>query len=542
MNIGPRFLLSHRALPSPSFPDPTRPSRGLAVPGKMIPKWKVPNWVAGTALFALSFIHIYWIAGDILQIAGDEGIYLQGGRLVALGQQPYRDFVAITGPLTFWIQGALAAAGGMSLAVMRLAPVFDAAFLAWAVYWLTSRYAGAFYSVGTAVAFLAYEARLRQLNVNHRWDSAALAVAAALLAGRALRPGRSGLSWTASGFLIAAAAFATPSMLVVALPLLFFSARQNLRSAMGFLAGGTLATGIAAIYLQQTHTLAPMIQAMLWTSANYAQANRVFYGGILMTGPAGLQGAGALYFVGWLWTLIPAILPLVALAGWGWYLRRKENQPDSVGIPLLLSVAVALVFSAWPRWTSDALLHTLAVSWFLCALLLYRLTAPRQRLWFCGVALLAAGASLGGQAFSAMDDVPRDTRVGILRAAGDQSEFLAGLERWIQPGDSLFSYPYFASAYYFLNARNPTRYSFLQPGMMTLEDERRAVDELRAAPPRWVIFEDYPPEVVLSIWPGSDPARIPMLEMTAYLHQHYRPVDTSSGHWGHLVVLTRNAE
>ena len=50
----------------------------------------------GAAIFLLSFVCLYWIAGDILEIAGDEGIYLEGGRRIAMGQQPYRDFFVLT--------------------------------------------------------------------------------------------------------------------------------------------------------------------------------------------------------------------------------------------------------------------------------------------------------------------------------------------------------------------------------------------------------------------------------------------------------------
>jgi hypothetical protein len=239
-------------------------------------------------------------------------------------------------------------------------------------------------------------------------------------------------------------------------------------------------------------------------------------------------------------SLIPAIFPLAAILGWGWYFRSKRNRTDAAEIVPMLMVVLALVFSAWPRWTSITLLYTLALSWFLCALLFYRLTGQRQRRWFCWIVLLASVGSLANEAIAAIDYLPSETRVGTVPAPVDESEYLARLERWIQPGDSLFSYPYMPSAYYFLNARNPTRYSFLQPGMMTAEDERRAIGELEAAPPRWVIYEDYPPEAVLAIWPGSDPARIPMTEMNTYLHAHYHPVDTVVGPWSRVIVMENN--
>jgi len=499
----------------------------------MAKRWKAPAALTGAAVFLLAFLYLYWISGDILRTAGDEGIYLEGGRRIATGQQPYRDFFALTGPLTFWIEGITAYCSGMSLAVMRLPVILDAAFLAWAVYWFTSRYASAFYSAGASFVFLAYESRTRLLNVNHRWDSAALATAAIAAAFAANRTGRRGL-WAASGFLVAAAAWATPSVLIVALPLLVWGSRRP-RGAVALVAGGALATAAAGIYLQSRHALIPMIQSMRWTGANYTAANRVLYGAIWL----GARPEGFDYILPSLVMLAPAVLPPAALIGWAWLLRRRGKSGEAWEMLPLLAGAAALVPSAWPRWTADALLHTLALAWSLCAVLLCRVTTPRQRYWTGGVALLLAASSLLPKSLAPLAYLPHETRVGTLRDPGGEGEFLDRLERWIQPGDSLFSFPYMPSLYYFLNARNPTRYSFLQPGMMTQQDERQAIAELDQAPPQWVVYEKYPKPAVLSIWPGSDPALIPMLAINTYIAEHYQPVEEVIGPWGRLVVMER---
>lgn len=505
----------------------------------MVRAWRNPKALAGAAVFLLALLFLYWIAGDILRTAGDEGIYLEGGRRVALGQQPYRDFFALTGPLTFWIEGVLAHVSGMSLAAMRLPLILDAAFLTWAVYWFTSRYAGVAYSAGAAFAFLAYQSRERILYVNHRWDSAALATAAIAVALQAERSGRRGF-WMVSGFLAAAAAWATPSLLIAALPLLFWSCRRGARGFLALAAGGTLATAIAVVCLQGHHALLPMIQSMRWTSANYVRANRVPYGSVWAgADPAAFHIEGSSYILTTLWIAAAAVLPPVAIAGWAWFWRAGRNRTEFQEILPLLAAVGALVLAAWPRWTSDALVHTLALPWFLCALLLHRLDAPRLRFWCCGVVLLVSAASLSAKAIAPLNYWPRETRVGSLRDPDNEVDLLEGLEHWIQPGDSLFSFPYMPSAYYFLNARNPTRYSFLQPGMMTGTDEQRALAELAAAPPRWVIYENYPPKAVLAIWPNSDPALIPQTAFKRYFQEHYRPVDTVAGPWAHVVVMER---
>jgi hypothetical protein len=265
-----------------------------------------------------------------------------------------------------------------------------------------------------------------------------------------------------------------------------------------------------------------------------------------------------LHITGWrylltsLVSMIPAVLPPAALVGWAWFWCTNPGRNEGARISgtritrtymaeilPMLAAAAALVFSAWPRWTADALLHTMALSWFLCALLVYRWTRPRQRFWLGGVALLLAASSVVSKAIAPLDYWPRETRVGTLRDPGEEGEVLERLEHHIQPGDSLFSFPYMPSAYYFLNARNPSRYSFLQPGMMTREDEQRALADLQAAPPHWVIYEKYPAETVLSVWPGSDPALIPMTSMNGYIASHYRSIDTVNGQWGRLEVMER---
>jgi hypothetical protein len=493
--------------------------------------------LAGIVFGLLALLYLYWIAHDLLSTAGDEGIYLEGGRRVALGQQPYRDFFVLTGPLTFWLEGILAKAGGMRLDIMRLPVIVEAAFLAWAVYRFLSRYAGVLYSAGAAFAFLACESRLRLLNVNHRWDSAALATGAAVAALEAYRRDRAG-PWAVCGALTAAAALATPSMLVLALPFVIWCALAGFRRVLAFAAGGGLVAVSAAIYLQSHHALLPMLGCLRWTASNYASPNRIAYGSFsFASAPANIWS----YTLAFLWEVIPAAAPVAALVGWmcWWRIRNQRPEPE---ILALSAVAAALVFSAWPRWSPDALLHTMSVSWFLSALLLYRATTARQRFWVCGVAIVLSAASVIVKSFAPLDSLPCETRVGTLRDPGGECEYLAGLERWAQPGDSLFSFPYMPSLYYFLNARNPSRYSFLQPGMMTSADENQALEEVRTNPPRWVIYEDFPTEAVMAIWPGSDPARIPMPYLNAYIASHYTTVDRVAGPWGRVAVMERTPD
>ncbi len=223
---------------------------------------------------------------------------------------------------------------------------------------------------------------------------------------------------------------------------------------LAFAGGGTLATGPAAIYLAAHHALIPMIQCLRWTGANYTAANTVAYGSVWVG-----ASAGGLHLAGWNYLLasivgsVPAVLPLAAIAAGLWFWRNSPDLAETKDLPPLAAMAAALALSAWPRWTADAMIHTAALSWSLCAILLYRLAGPRLRFWCCGVALLAAALSMGAKSLAPFNYPPRETRVGTLRDPDEEGEFLGRLENWIHPGDSLFSFPYFPSAYFFLNAQ-----------------------------------------------------------------------------------------
>jgi hypothetical protein len=121
----------------------------------------------------------------------------------------------------------------------------------------------------------------------------------------------------------------------------------------------------------------------------------------------------------------------------------------------------------------------------------------------------------------------------------EDAEFLEPFERRIQPGDSLFVFPYLPGLYPLLDAHNPTRYLYLQPGMMTAGDERQAIAEVEAGRPRWVVLADISRETVLAAWPRSDPSRIAMEAMHQYLRTHYREVEQINGKWGAMKILER---
>ena len=76
----------------------------------------------------------------------------------------------------------------------------------------------------------------------------------------------------------------------------------------------------------------------------------------------------------------------------------------------------------------------------------------------------------------------------------------------------------------------PTRLDFLQPGMMTADDEIERLRELKANPPEWVIWHNLPPRTVLAIWPHSDLANLRFAHIEQFIKSNYsqaQPPDRS---------------
>jgi hypothetical protein len=114
--------------------------------------------------------------------------------------------------------------------------------------------------------------------------------------------------------------------------------------------------------------------------------------------------------------------------------------------------------------------------------------------------------------------------VGAIRAPREDAAFLDNLQREIPRGSSLFVFPYLPIASFLTLSQNPTRYSYLQPGMMSHQDEAAALAELRGNPPARVLYFDLGPKELLEIWPASDPAGLRFHSLEAYLASNYHKV------------------
>ena len=465
----------------------------------------MPRWLLFVAISILTAIAVHWSAADLFHPSLDEGIYLEGGHRVATGQVPYRDFFAFTGPLIYLVQAALEHLLGRDLAMLRWSLAFSLGILAASVFAIVETYtnnraAGAAAAIFCLAIFLSAPNRLV---INHRWLSAALFAAALAVAVHALDRPRLHL---ATGLLAALAAWTTPSF-APALLLLVLTTRS-----LWLLAGAGLASLPLLAWLLQSSALAPLLERLLWASRQYAAANSVPFAYYPGSVPLSLNA------------LRPFVAVAVILAGLLAAVFESLRTRDRRDLLLAAGVFGCLV-TAYPRWDVLQLPYVLAPALAAAVICAHR-RLPVPALHAALLLAMLWSAYQGIRFWSYRDALTAfPTRAGYLLGESAHALALEALEKHVPPGSALFVFPYLPTFGYLLDTRNPTSFSYLQPGMMSAADEAQALRELSARPPRFVLRQYFPDDQVLLTWPNSDRARLSLASIRGFLDSHYRFVE-----------------
>ncbi len=476
-------------------------------------------------VFAAVFLLLLLIDRNRLLFGtSDEGLYLDAAERMLHGQKLYVDFFGNISPGVYWVQEAFFRLCGVTLLAGRLPVLLYFASECGLVYWLTARLA----SRGAAwfVAFLFFAVQSSDLNfltAQHRWDSGAISLASIAFAVHG-HFSKAAWPWAAAGALGALAAFFTPTMALVAAATVawLLIARELRAHLLPFLAGGAVVAvavlGIMAAY----GILFPFIEQMRWLSRNYSAVNVMAYGATiggyhdLLAGPPNLDLIIRALVVFCL--ALPAILPVVNLAGWTAVLTLRPQAAPAV--IYLLFCSVALVASTYPR---PDLMH---LAWvapvpYVLGVALFSLAMPRwaqiaavlTTMFGATLLLLHLATTLGGVSLA--------TPIGEVRAAPDTVEPVRDLLERVKPGDSVFVYPYKPLLYFLTQTKNPTRYSYLQPGLMTAEDEQSALADLRRSPPQWMLYLRMTPEAFLRVFPNADRSKLGFKTLESWVDANY---------------------
>jgi len=468
----------------------------------------------------------------------DEGIYLDAAERILHGQKPYVDFFGYMSPGSFWMQALAFRLFGVTLAAGRVLVILYVALECSLIYWLVERFASRAAAIITALFFLAFQtADATMLTAQHRWDSSAFALASISIC---VASGSQRRWLVASGFLIACAAVATPSVALVGvatLAWLLWPGGQRMGAAwyvLGIAVAGTSAvlalwlTGILPAFLQQLH----------WLSRNYSSVNVMPYGAIIGGYGTLFQGAGPWELpvrIGVVFCLaLPAVLPVLAVAGGA---AQWVRSRESVILYLLLCV-IALVASTYPRSDVAHLAYVAALPYAVTGILMYRLLPARPRAWLT-ISIAVWAALFAAQAQLPSRLRPLHTPAGDVRASAEEAPVVEELLSRVRPHQSLFVYPYKPLLYFLTQAENPTRYPYLAPGMMTDEDAQLALSELEARPPDWVLYMDLDRTEFERVFPAGkslDP-HYPQLE--SWIQANY--LNTGNPPLGGYVLLRRRA-
>jgi len=489
-----------------------------------------------SAAFALLLLAI---TGNRLVAINDEGLYLEGAVRILRGEVPYRDFFAVCGPGTFWLLAAIFRITGVSLLGARVLLALDLAVILAVIFWITSRFASRITAIWATCFFgLLALSSPNQIVVNHRWESSALALAAIAAAISGIQsPRRS--SMLVAGICSALAAWVTPSMVLLIIAIAGWVCWDSrLRpTAPGYLAGVMLGSGIPASVLILHGGLIPMLKNLLWTGSHYSAANHIAYGAIfdsparMLAAAPGIQKLPTALLLAA--TFLPAILPPAMILLWT-LARRRPSRPEV----FLLFCGLALVGTTYPRWDLSHLLY-ISPCFVIAAALWLEQAPPRPVRWSVFMLFAIPTFILCLYNLAGGEQQIVETPVGRVNvAASDLPSVRMCLER-IQPGASVFVFPYQPILYFLTGARNPTRFDFLQPGMMSIEDEQASVAELTGRPPEIVLYRDVSPESYLRIWPSSDPSKLRMNVMEKFLRANYAVSASAENAAGELQLLAR---
>jgi hypothetical protein len=458
----------------------------------------------------------------------DEGIILEPAQRMLAGARPYVDFFGYMSPGSYWLQAAVFRICGISLWAGRLVVILDFSVQTALIFWLVARLASSRAAAAAAVTFAGFQiADPNFLTSQHRWDSATLALAGLCLA---LQANRSRTLWIASGALMAAAAWCTPALALagaaLAVWLLLDSTRR--RQLIPWTIGAAAVTLLAVCRLQMTASLGAFIQQLAWLKTNYSLVNIMPYGAVIGGYRALLDGASGpelpMRAILVLCLALPAILPIAALAFSAIALARvKVPEQHRPALHLLMLAVIAFVVTVFPRADVMHLAFIAALPYGLTAIALSWLMPARV-----GMAIATAAMTLaslfGANFFLALRGTqPVATPVGNLRVSSDHAQATQAWLAAVHPGDSLFVYPYMPMGYFLTQARNPTRFSFLAPGMMTTREESVALQELQNDPPVWLAYLKLPRGEFLRVFPNASDLDWHFHALEDWLEQNYEP-------------------
>jgi hypothetical protein len=228
---------------------------------------------------------------------------------------------------------------------------------------------------------------------------------------------------------------------------------------------------------------------------------------------------------------LPAILPVAALVLSIILLRRRADP----NLELLTLATVAMVLTVFPRADVAHLAFVAALPYALTSAGVARLV-PRGAatcLAICGLLFAPMFAANFFKSYFYTKSV-----AGV-RIGWNDAPHLEALLAKVRPGSTLFVYPYMPIDYFITQAKNPTRFSFLAPGMMRNREASAALAELRSDPPRHILYMKLSRGEFLRVFPHATSLDWHFPELENWIEANYAPTDTDL--WSYRLLERRTA-
>jgi hypothetical protein len=476
----------------------------------------------------------------VLSHQGDEGILIDGAVRVTEGQLPFRDFVEVMGPGTFYWLALFFKLLGTTWLATRICLLFTTLGITVLLFYLARRLRCGMEAV--PVIFFVAVSYHNWNAISHHMEGTLFGLASFAAFACWMDQPRGVLLFLAGAgaglttwFMLPKGVFLCLSFFV--LLWILYHGEFRFRSLLTLLGGYFLVIASVLALFWRAGGLPELIYAnVLWPLKNYSGVNAVPYGLEFrelywdsftasfgaVTPPPVATAISAFLSIPF---VIVMGLPLVLLT---LGLRYKRVSVDRVVLPYWFA-GFAFWFSEMHRKDLPHIAYGSPIL-IILAFYLYRQLRgrwPTRALQFIGISALALAMLNPLVALSASAKCA--TRRGPVYAFSVDG-VLDFLTTHVKPGEPIFVYPY-APMYYFLSAaRNPTRYNILMYQINTESQFREAVRSLEKGNVRYVIWDRSFPQWINNWFPAY---RIPLpdkLIMEPYLVEHYRVVGgTDSG-------------
>jgi hypothetical protein len=122
------------------------------------------------------------------------------------------------------------------------------------------------------------------------------------------------------------------------------------------------------------------------------------------------------------------------------------------------------------------------------------------------------------------NDVPLTTPIGTIRGSPAELGGMRKLLDYVRPGDTLYVHPYGPILYVLTQAHNPTRYSYMWPGLMTTDDAESALSDLKEKPPKAVMYLEVDRDEYLRVFPNAYNLNHRFPDIEDWIAREYVPV------------------